>query len=58
MPISENLDKIQGLVEEKFKDIKNTDRTCARFPGRPCSEEHLQVQSEVGVATVAEVFVS
>lgn len=39
----ENLDKIQGLVEEKFKDIKNTDRTCARFPGRPCSEEHLQI---------------
>jgi insulysin len=41
---SEKLDKIQGLVEDKFKDIRNIDRSCLRFPGEPCTSEHLQVR--------------
>lgn len=40
---SEKLDKIQGLVEEKFKEIRNIDRSCLRFTGEPCTSEHLQV---------------
>lgn len=40
---SENLDKIQGLVEDKFKEIRNIDRNCPRFVGEPCTSEHLQV---------------
>lgn len=44
MHISDNLDKIQGLVEKNFKDIKNTNPSCSRFPDQPCTSEHLQVQ--------------
>lgn len=43
----DNLDKIQGLVEENFKDIKNTDRSCPRFPDQPCTSEHLQILVKV-----------
>ncbi|XP_024017952.1 insulin-degrading enzyme-like 1, peroxisomal [Morus notabilis] len=43
----ENLDKIQGLVEENFKDIKNTDHSCSRFSGQPCTSEHLQILVKV-----------
>ncbi|PQP95474.1 insulin-degrading enzyme-like 1 peroxisomal [Prunus yedoensis var. nudiflora] len=39
----ENLDKIQGLVEDKFKEIRNIDRNCLRFAGEPCTSEHLQI---------------
>ncbi|WCJ33462.1 Insulin-degrading enzyme-like 2 [Euphorbia peplus] len=39
----ESLDKIQMLVEDKFQQIKNNDRSCLSFPGEPCSSEHLQI---------------
>lgn len=39
----ESLDKIQNLVEEKFSDIRNTDRSYFRSPGQPCKSNHLQV---------------
>lgn len=39
----ESLDKIQSLVEEKFQEIRNNDRSCFSFPGQPCSSEHLQI---------------
>ncbi|KAL9411811.1 hypothetical protein AB3S75_045418 [Citrus x aurantiifolia] len=39
----ESVDKIQGLVENKFQDIRNTDRNHFRFPGQPCTSEHLQI---------------
>lgn len=39
----ESLDKIQGLVENKFQDIRNTGRSRLHFPGQPCTSEHLQV---------------
>ncbi|XP_023639108.1 insulin-degrading enzyme-like 2 isoform X2 [Capsella rubella] len=39
----ENLDKTQGLVEELFQDIRNTDKSIPRFPGQPCTLDHLQV---------------
>ncbi|KAK9921921.1 hypothetical protein M0R45_030414 [Rubus argutus] len=39
----EKLDKIQGLVEDKFKEIRNIDRSCLRFTGEPCTSEHLQI---------------
>jgi hypothetical protein len=39
----ENLDKIQNLVEDKFQDIRNTDRSSLHCPGQPCALEHLQV---------------
>lgn len=41
---SESLDKIQNLVEEKFQDIRNTDKSCFHPCGQPCKSEHLQVQ--------------
>ncbi|XP_061340328.1 insulin-degrading enzyme-like 1, peroxisomal [Gastrolobium bilobum] len=40
---NESLDKIQNLVEEKFQDIRNTDRSCFRPAGQPCKSEHLQI---------------
>ncbi|PON38848.1 Coenzyme PQQ biosynthesis protein [Parasponia andersonii] len=43
----DNLDKIQALVEEKFQDIKNTDRSSSCFPGQPCTSEHLQILVKV-----------
>ncbi|KAK9921953.1 hypothetical protein M0R45_030445 [Rubus argutus] len=39
----EKLDKIQGLVEDKFKEIRNIDRSCPRFTGEPFTSEHLQI---------------
>ncbi|XP_038693358.1 insulin-degrading enzyme-like 1, peroxisomal isoform X2 [Tripterygium wilfordii] len=39
----ESLDKIQKLVEERFQEIRNTDRSCFYFPGQPCTSEHLQI---------------
>ncbi|KAJ4706408.1 insulin-degrading enzyme-like 1, peroxisomal [Melia azedarach] len=39
----ESLDKIQGLVENKFQDIRNTGRSRLHFPGQPCTSEHLQI---------------
>ncbi|KAF8403789.1 hypothetical protein HHK36_011895 [Tetracentron sinense] len=39
----ESLDKIQSLVEYKFQEIRNTDRSCFHFPGQPCTPEHLQI---------------
>ncbi|KAA8517097.1 hypothetical protein F0562_017390 [Nyssa sinensis] len=39
----ESLDKTQILVENKFQEIRNIDRSCLRFPGQPCTSEHLQI---------------
>ncbi|GLT88210.1 hypothetical protein SLE2022_062450 [Rubroshorea leprosula] len=39
----ESLDKIQSLVEDKFQEIRNSDRSFPSFPGRPCTSEHLQI---------------
>lgn len=39
----ENLDKIHRLVEEKFQEIQNTEKSCSSFPGQPCGSEHLQI---------------
>ncbi|KAF7847947.1 hypothetical protein BT93_L2425 [Corymbia citriodora subsp. variegata] len=39
----ENLDEIQCLVEDKFQEIQNTDKSSPHFPGQPCSSEHLQI---------------
>ncbi|XP_010472492.1 PREDICTED: insulin-degrading enzyme-like 2 [Camelina sativa] len=39
----ENLDKTQGLVEELFQEIRNTNKDIPRFPGQPCTPDHLQV---------------
>ncbi|QCD97433.1 insulin-degrading enzyme-like 1, peroxisomal [Vigna unguiculata] len=40
---NESLDKIQNLVEEKFQDIRNTDKSCFHPCGQPCKSEHLQI---------------
>ena len=53
---AENIDKIQGLVEEKFKDIKNTDRSCFSFPDQPCTSDHLQVQWLMGTAELVKHY--
>ncbi|ESQ44327.1 hypothetical protein EUTSA_v10005770mg [Eutrema salsugineum] len=39
----ENLDKTQGLVEEMFQEIRNTNKGIPRFSGQPCTLDHLQV---------------
>ncbi|KAD0702505.1 hypothetical protein E3N88_43836 [Mikania micrantha] len=39
----ENLDKIESSVLSKFQEIRNINRDHLRFPGQPCSSEHLQV---------------
>ncbi|XVF07225.1 hypothetical protein REPUB_Repub06bG0120200 [Reevesia pubescens] len=39
----ESLDKVQSLVEDKFQEIRNSDRSCFQFPGQPCTAEHLQI---------------
>ncbi|KAI6696779.1 hypothetical protein NL676_016898 [Syzygium grande] len=39
----ENLDEIHCLVEDKFREILNTDKSSSRIPGQPCSSEHLQI---------------
>ncbi|CAF2059202.1 unnamed protein product [Brassica oleracea var. botrytis] len=43
----ENLDKLQGLVEELFQEIRNTNKTILRLPGQPCTPDHLQVLVKV-----------
>ena len=43
LPYSENLDKVQSLVENIFQDIPNNNCNRANFPGQPCMSEHLQV---------------
>ena len=40
---SENLDKTQGLVEETFQEIRNTNKSIPIYPGQPCTPDHLQV---------------
>ncbi|KAL0720420.1 hypothetical protein Bca4012_035019 [Brassica carinata] len=39
----ESLDKIQDLVEGMFQEVQNTNKTIPRFPGQPCTSEHLQI---------------
>ncbi|KAJ8464650.1 hypothetical protein OPV22_027202 [Ensete ventricosum] len=39
----EDLDAIQSLVERYFSNIRNIGRSSIRFPGQPCSSEHLQI---------------
>ncbi|XP_044504367.1 insulin-degrading enzyme-like 1, peroxisomal isoform X3 [Mangifera indica] len=39
----ESLDKIHRLVEDKFQEIRNMDRSCFHFPGQPCGSAHLQI---------------
>ncbi|RZC77504.1 hypothetical protein C5167_001669 [Papaver somniferum] len=38
-----NLDDLQSLVDQKFKEIRNTDKNCFHFSGQPCKAEHLQI---------------
>ncbi|OVA19405.1 Peptidase M16 [Macleaya cordata] len=38
-----SLDELQSLVDHKFKEIRNTDRSCFHYPGQPCTSEHLQI---------------
>ncbi|KAK7396245.1 hypothetical protein VNO78_17113 [Psophocarpus tetragonolobus] len=40
---NESLDKFQNLVEEKFQDIRNTNKNCFHARGQPCKSEHLQI---------------
>ncbi|CAH8384062.1 unnamed protein product [Eruca vesicaria subsp. sativa] len=39
----ESLDKTQDLVEEMFQEIRNTNKSIPKFPGQPCTPDHLQV---------------
>ncbi|RVW16486.1 Insulin-degrading enzyme-like 1, peroxisomal [Vitis vinifera] len=39
----ESLDKIQSLVEHKFQEIQNKDRSNFHIRGQPCTSEHLQI---------------
>jgi insulysin len=39
----ESLDKIQDLVERMFQEIQNTNKVVPRFPGQPCTADHLQI---------------
>ncbi|KAI3905630.1 hypothetical protein MKX01_036539, partial [Papaver californicum] len=41
--IRENLDDLQSLVDQKFKEIRNTDKSCFHYPAQPCKPEHLQI---------------
>ncbi|OMO71346.1 hypothetical protein CCACVL1_18285 [Corchorus capsularis] len=41
--VKEGLDKIQSLVEDKFQEIRDYDRSSFKFPGQPCTSEHLQI---------------
>ncbi|XP_026425305.1 insulin-degrading enzyme-like 1, peroxisomal [Papaver somniferum] len=38
-----NLDDLQSLVDQKFKEIRNTDKNCFHFSGQPCKAEHVQI---------------
>ncbi|KAK7285599.1 hypothetical protein RJT34_20375 [Clitoria ternatea] len=40
---NESLNKIQNLVEEKFQDIRNSNISCFRTHGQPCTSKHLQI---------------
>uniref|UniRef100_A0A1J3GFR1 Zinc-metallopeptidase, peroxisomal n=1 Tax=Noccaea caerulescens TaxID=107243 RepID=A0A1J3GFR1_NOCCA len=39
----ESLDQIQDLVEGMFQEIQNTNKSIPRFPGQPCTPDHLQI---------------
>ncbi|CAM6127653.1 unnamed protein product [Calypogeia fissa] len=39
----ESLDELQKLIEERFGEVRNTEKEVPRFPGLPCGEEHLQL---------------
>ncbi|CAK9155612.1 unnamed protein product [Ilex paraguariensis] len=39
----ESLDKTQSLVQNKFQEIRNADRSFLHFPGQPCMSEYLQI---------------
>ncbi|OAE32803.1 hypothetical protein AXG93_786s1010 [Marchantia polymorpha subsp. ruderalis] len=39
----ESLDELQKLAEEKLSAVKNSKKDIVRFPGQPCSAEHLQI---------------
>ncbi|CAM8944316.1 unnamed protein product [Rhodiola kirilowii] len=38
-----SLDKLQNLVDNKFEEIRNIDRSRPNFPGPLCSSEHTQI---------------
>lgn len=40
---TDSLEKLQNLVESKFEEIRNIDRSRPSFPGSLCSSEHTQV---------------
>ncbi|KAL3533780.1 hypothetical protein ACH5RR_007301 [Cinchona calisaya] len=39
----DSLDESQKLVEKKFQEIRNSNRSHVRFAGQPCSPEYLQI---------------
>ncbi|KAL2641367.1 hypothetical protein R1flu_008954 [Riccia fluitans] len=39
----ESLDVLQKLAEEKLRHVNNSMKKVERFPGQPCSAEHLQI---------------
>ncbi|GAV91529.1 Peptidase_M16_C domain-containing protein, partial [Cephalotus follicularis] len=39
----ESLDKIQSLVEDKFQEIQNSNKSSIHFPGQSCASGHLQI---------------
>ncbi|KAL2535059.1 Zinc-metallopeptidase [Abeliophyllum distichum] len=39
----DSLDISQSLVQNKFQEIHNANRSCASFIGQPCTSEHLQI---------------
>lgn len=43
MNASDDLDKSESLVKNKFEKIRNTDLGCVNFTGQPCDSENLQV---------------
>lgn len=43
---SDSLDKAQTLVQNKFQEIRNIDRSGPCFAGQPCTSEHLQVSEQ------------
>ncbi|XP_027173637.1 insulin-degrading enzyme-like 1, peroxisomal [Coffea eugenioides] len=39
----DGLDKAQSMVENKFQEIRNINRSSPCFAGQPCTSEHLQI---------------
>ncbi|KAL3533783.1 hypothetical protein ACH5RR_007304, partial [Cinchona calisaya] len=39
----DSLDKAQTLVQHKFQDIRNIDKSSPCFTGQPCTSEYLQI---------------